>query len=622
MKASPSGQTASLKSAKWNFTLGIRARLVVAILLVTLTVSLIGLFINTQRDMKRARQATIENLLVRLAALKVDFVKVIIDYSPEYAVELVDELSSFRDIRNIVLRDTNDRVVFRYNFHESHVAEFPDYVRPDKTSAVVYGDDEVLIHHTVIYGGKHYGWVSIWVDAVDVREQYREYILTAILLMTGAFLITLVLALLAGHYFSRPVRKLAEFIQGASDDHDFSRRLETGQAGEVGVLYDGVNVMLDEISTSQSEIHRLNESRIRNIVESALDGVIAISSKGEITYWSRQAELIFGWKENEILGCPVADTIIPERFRQQHQDGLERFLKTGEGSVLNQRMSVAALHRDGHEIPVEISLSAIDGKDGWTFNAFIRDLREQKRAEQEMRNMQQQLLRKERLAAVGQLTATVAHELRNPMGTVQNTLYLLARKLSGEDPDTVGLVERIDRNIKRCDVIIAELLDFTRDREVLLVPTVIDSWLARLLDKYEFPHGVELVRKLTTGARVPIDVAYFESAVINVLNNAVHAAQEQHPGGGRVEVGTVVENGRVGVVISDNGPGVAAENRERVFEPLYSTRVYGVGLGLPTVKKIMAKHAGEVCLDSGPAGGARVILWLEGSRQTGVEDRL
>lgn len=196
MKASPSGRTASLKSAKWNFTLGIRARLVVAILLVTLTVSLIGLFINTQRDMTRARQATIENLLVRLAALKVDFVKVIIDYSPEYAVELVDELSSFRDIRNIVLRDTNDRVVFRYKFHESHVAEFPDYVRPDKTSAVVYGDDEVLIHHTVIYGGKHYGWVSIWVDAVDVREQYREYILTAILLMTGAFLITLVLSTL------------------------------------------------------------------------------------------------------------------------------------------------------------------------------------------------------------------------------------------------------------------------------------------------------------------------------------------------------------------------------------------------------------------------------------------
>lgn len=232
--------------------------------------------------------------------------------------------------------------------------------------------------------------------------------------------------------------------------------------------------------------------------------------------------------------------------------------------------------------------------------------------------MQQQLLRKERLATVGQLTATVAHELRNPMGTVQNTLYLLARKLSGEDPDTVGLVERIDRNIKRCDVIITELLDFTRDREVLLVPTVIDSWLARLLDKYEFPRGVELVRRLTTGARVPIDIAYFKSAVINILNNAVHAAQEQHPGGGRVEVGSVVEKGRVGVVISDNGPGVAVENRERVFEPLYSTRVYGVGLGLPTVKKIMGKHAGEVCLDSDPAGGTRVTLWLEDGVRPGA----
>lgn len=83
----------------------------------------------------------------------------------------------------------------------------------------------------------------------------------------------------------------------------------------------------------------------------------------------------------------------------------------------------------------------------------------------------------------------------------------------------------------------------------------------------------------------------------------------------------MVENGRVGVVISDNGPGIAAENRERVFEPLYSTRVYGVGLGLTTVKKIMEKHGGEVCLDSGSAGGAQVTLWLKNGDQSGAGGR-
>jgi PAS domain S-box-containing protein len=610
MNGAPSGHTARLKISKGHFSPGIRTRLIFAILLVTLTVSLIGLSLNTQRDITRMRQATVEALLLRLAAMRVDFVNVLTDREPEYVVELVDELNIYEDIHHIVLRDNNGRVVFRYNFHEYEPHELPDFIQPDNSSAIIYGDDNILMHHTVMYGGKRYGWVSIWVDAVDIKQQYRAYALTAVLLMIGAFFITLVLAVLAGHYFSRPIRKLADFVGSASRDHDFSRRLAAGQKGEIGELYDGVNVMLDEIAAAEGEICRLNESRIHNIVESAMDGVISISRTGGITYWSKQAENIFGWSEKEVLGHPLADTIIPERYRQQHNEGLKR-LEFNEKSTLNRRISVEGLHRDGHEVPVEISLSAIKQHGDWILNAFIRDLSEQRRAEQEMRDMQKRLLRKERLATVGQLTATVAHELRNPMGTIQNTLYLLTRKLAGEAPDTVGLLERISRNIKRCDLIISELLDFTRDREIRPVPTVIDSWLARLLDGYDCPDGVELVRKLTTGVRVPVDIAYFESAVINVLNNAVQAAVDKHPGGGRVEVDTVFENGRIGVVISDNGSGIAAEDSEHVFDPLYSTKVYGVGLGLPTVKKVMEKHAGEVSLESGPEGGARVILWLK-----------
>lgn len=606
------GKTARQGIFSWRFSPGIRTRLVIAILLVTLTVSLIGLLINTQRDLARIRQSTVETLLQRLSSMKVDFVKVITDHSPEHAVELVDELNIYKDIHHIILRDNNENVVFRYNFHESETYEIPDSIRPDETSAILYGDDNLLMHHTVMYGGKRYGWVSIWVDAIDIKAQYRAYALTAILLMVGAFFITLVLAVLAGHYFSRPVRNLVDFVRLVAHEHDFSRRLAVGQKGEIGELYDGINVMLDEIAIAEREILRLNESRLHNIIESAMDGVISANSEDVITYWSRHAESIFGWSSAEVLGCTVAETIIPERFRQQHKDGMRRLMESSEEHMLNRRIIVEALHRDGHEVPVEISISAIRENDGWIFNAFVRDLSDQKIAEQEKHDLQELLLRKERLATVGQLTATVAHELRNPMGTIQNSLYLLTQKLADEDRGTVDLVERINRNIRRCDAIIAELLDFTRDREILPVPTVIDNWLARLLDGYELPEGVELVRKLVSGARMPLDVAYFEAAVVNVLTNAVQAAMEKHPeGGGRVEVRTLLENGRVGVVISDNGPGIAAGDNERVFEPLYSTRVYGVGLGLPTVKKIMEKHAGEVYLESGPEGGVRVILWLK-----------
>ena len=622
--ASPGLAAKQQTNAKWHFSKGIQSRIVVAIMLVTLSVSLVGLFMDAQYDMRRIRQGVIENNLTRLMALKVDFVKVITDYTPDNAVDLVDRLSSFPDIHNVVLHDNNNNLVFRY---DSHVSDdplaFPDILEPDQSSAIVYSDDEILLHHTVTYGGKHYGWVSVRVKTVDIKEQYREYALAAVWLLLGTAIIALFLAVLAGRYFSRPVRNLAEFVRGVSHDHDFSRRLAAGEKGEIGELYGGVNVMLDEIEDSAREVQRLNESRVRNIIESAVDGVVSFNEAGKITYWSKQAEAILGWSEKEVLGRSLADTVIPERIRQQYYEDIERFLKTEEKDGSARRMAGLGLHRDGYEVPLEISLSAVEEKDGWTFNTFMRDVSTQIRAEKEMCEMQKQLLRKERLATVGQLTATVAHELRNPMGTIQNTLYILTQKLARKEHDTVDLVDRISRNVKRCDVIISELLDFTRDRDITLILTVIDTWLASVLRGYECPDGVELVFKFDSGTKIPIDTAYLESAVLNVLNNAVQAVVEKHPGGGgRVELGTVVENGRAGVVISDNGPGIAAEDRDHVFEVLYSTKVYGVGLGLPTVKKVMEKHGGEVSLETGAEGGLRVSLWLPVNNPSGGDRTL
>ncbi|MGB5178746.1 MAG: PAS domain-containing protein, partial [Gammaproteobacteria bacterium] len=288
--------------SKRDFSPGIRTRLVMAIFLVTLTVSLIGLIMNTQRDVARIQHATVGNLLVRLAAMNVDFVKVITDPAPQNAVELVDELFIYKDIQHIILRDNNENVVFRYNFHESVPQELPEFISPESASAIVYGDENILMHHTVMYGGKRYGWVSIWVDAINIKQQYKGYALTAVLLLIGVLLITLVLAVLAGHYISRPLRNLSEFLRIVSHDHDFSRRLATGEKGEIGDLYDGVNVMLDEIAAAEDEIRRLNESRLHNIIESAMDGVISTNSKGDISYWNRHAEIIFGWSQRDVLG--------------------------------------------------------------------------------------------------------------------------------------------------------------------------------------------------------------------------------------------------------------------------------------------------------------------------------
>ena len=598
-------------SARGAFLQDIRTRLTVAIVLVTLCVSLLGLIFNLAHDAYRIRQSTVEANLVRLKALRIDFVKVIAGYSPDAAAELVDRLSSFSDIRNLLLHDNDGRHVFRYDRERADVLDLHSLVNFSDSSAIVHSSDGLLLHHTVTYEGNRNGWVTIRVSTAELQDRLKAYSITVLLLVIGTAIIAIVLSVLVGHYFTKPIRSLAAFTRRVSESRDFDQRVHTREGGDVGDLYNGINAMLKEISAAEREIHRLNESRMRGLIESSLDGAITMSADGLITYWGKQNIKIFGWLEDEALGQPLEDLIIPERFRKQHREGLQRFLSSGEASIIGQRLEVSGLHRGGHEVPIELSLSANREKQGWVFNAFIRDLTEIRETEQGLRDAQSQLLSRERLAAVGQLTATVAHELRNPIGTISNSIYTLNRKLGDQDSEIAGLVERVERNVQRCNLIISELLNFTRDRKLTLQPIPIDDWLGRLLDGYECPEQVELLRTLSSGEVVPVDVAYFESAIVNVLDNAVHAVLEQYPeGGGRIEVEVVAEDGRIAVVVSDNGPGVAARDIEQVMEPLYSSKVYGVGLGLPTAKKIMEKHGGELIMEANDGGGARVYLWL------------
>ena len=108
-------------------------------------------------------------------------------------------------------------------------------------------------------------------------------------------------------------------------------------------------------------------------------------ASGIISDWNVQAEKMFGWSREEAVGQPMTATIIPERYRDRHEQGLKKFLATGEGPVLNKRIEITALHRDGHELPVELAISPAKVGEHWTFSAFLRDLTEQKKAEEALK---------------------------------------------------------------------------------------------------------------------------------------------------------------------------------------------------------------------------------------------
>ncbi|HEV7799806.1 MAG TPA: PAS domain S-box protein, partial [Burkholderiales bacterium] len=125
---------------------------------------------------------------------------------------------------------------------------------------------------------------------------------------------------------------------------------------------------------------RQSEQRTRVIIDNALDAVVSMDSAGLISDWSAQAERMFGWCRSEAIGRRMSETIIPDRYREAHEKGLKHFFQTGEGVVLNKRVEITALSRDGKEFPVELAISPSKVGGRWTFSAFIRDLTEQKKA--------------------------------------------------------------------------------------------------------------------------------------------------------------------------------------------------------------------------------------------------
>ena len=209
----------------------------------------------------------------------------------------------------------------------------------------------------------------------------------------------------------------------------------------------------------------------------------------------------------------------------------------------------------------------------------------------ERKRLESGLLRRERLATLGQLTATVSHELRNPLAVIRTSVFVVRDGLNGEGPRVQRSLERIERSIVRCDRIIDELLDFTRISEIEAEPTPIDAWLEESLNEQTLPSGVAL--RLEFGMpdmAVPFDRDRFRRAIINVFENDCQA---------------MIGEGR-----EDTGPGIPADVYGRIFEPLYSTKGFGVGLGLPVVKQIMDQHGGGIEIESEEGRGTRVCLWL------------
>jgi len=228
-----------------------------------------------------------------------------------------------------------------------------------------------------------------------------------------------------------------------------------------------------------------------------------------------------------------------------------------------------------------------------------------------LRQAQEELLHKERLSTLGKVTATVAHELRNPLSAIRNSMYALREMAAGAVVPFERPLARIERCVERCDTIIADLIEYSHVRKLRCRGIVFDEWLREFLDGYMPAEGVALETRLAApGVKVQLDPDRMKRVMVNLLENAVQAFEEARDRPERrirvaTEAGTELR-----LVIADTGPGIAPEILPDVFDPLFSTKSFGTGLGLPTARQIVEQHGGTVALTSTAGAGTEVEIRL------------
>ena len=259
-------------------------------------------------------------------------------------------------------------------------------------------------------------------------------------------------------------------------------------------------------------------------------------------------------------------------------------------------------------------------------NRFAQDSRRQTRLYQELaeqlaetnrqlKQAQAAARRSERLAALGQLSAGLAHEIRNPLGVIKGSAEMLTQKLQGADELARELAGYISTEVNRLSALVTQFLNFARPLHAHLYPADITALLNRVLTNVsEHWKGkpVQIERDYASDLPlVPLDESLCEQAFINLVQNA-HEAMEERGGTLQVEVARVIQNDTEGVLVrlTDNGPGIPDALREEIFNPFVTTKKTGVGLGLSIVSQIVDGHHGTIRVEKGPQGGASFMVFF------------
>ena len=359
------------------------------------------------------------------------------------------------------------------------------------------------------------------------------------------------------------------------------------------------------------EVLKSSESRYRRFFEAVRDGILIIDAEtGTILDVNPFLIELLGFTHEQFLGKKLWEIGVFKDIAASK----DNFKELQEKKYIHFE-DLPLETADGRRIYSEFVsfVYEVEGKNVMQCN--IRDITERKKAEEtisertrELREAQDQLVKKEKLAILGNLAGGVGHELRNPLGAIKNAAYFLNMALEKPDPDVKEMVDLINKEVVRSETIISSLLDFARPKTLTLRKESVNTVVNEALKRNPVPEHVNVINNLDeTLPKIQAD----PDKLLQVFNNIISNGFQAMPDGGTLII-TSKHSGpeSVSIAFADTGVGISKENMKKLFEPLFTTKIKGIGLGMVVTKTIVDAHGGHIDVQSEEGKGTTVTVNL------------